>query len=392
MIQKNSLNSLKNVTQHTKFEGKLFLVGGYVRDWVLGRKCDGDYDIVSECSVIELADMLCEQGILDCSPVIYKRFGTVKMRLMGDDIEAVTARAESYDPNTRKPDVAAATLREDAMRRDFTINTLLYNIHTDELLDLTGQGMSDLQMGILRTPLPPKRTFEDDPLRILRAARFIAQLGFDVADELYAAAIETIDRLSIVSGERMHSELQRTVCARYAAYGLSMLTDWGVWQHLFGDDQIIDDNFEWIDKVPSKDRWPYALYPVCKYDDRAKILAHRLRFSRSEGTALKACCLLADTPTDVDLLVEYHKHLKSVELILQHYNHHSDYDIESIHAASQRSVVSPIDGQEIIRLRPDLPVVEVGKIKKHLIKMVVLGQIDCSDIIAAEGVVLGWQI
>ncbi len=388
---KNSINSMKNVTRHTQFDGKLFIVGGYVRDWVLGRKCDGDYDIVSELNVIELADMLYERGVLDCPPVVYRRFGTVKMQIMGDDIEAVTARHESYDPSSRKPNVESASLREDAMRRDFTINTLLYNIHTEELLDLTGYGMSDLQMGILRTPLPPQRTFKDDPLRILRAARFIAQLGFDVVDELHAAAAEAAHHLAIVSGERIRSELQRTVCARFAGYGLSILTDWGVWRQLIGDDDI-DDDFEWIDSVPPKHRWPYILGLVCKNPGRAEILAHRLRLSRAEATALKACCRLADAPTDVDMLIEYHKHLPNIEVILRQYGHHSDDAVQSIHEAAQRSVVSPLDGQQIIKLRPDLPVVEVGKIKKHLVRLVILGQLNNSDITSAEGVVMDWQI
>src|SRR5436190_16853135 len=134
-----TVERLRAVTQATEYEGRLFLVGGVVRDQQLGLPQSDDVDIVLEGDAGELARFLHERGLSDHFPVTYPRFGTAMISVDGHGVELVTARAESYDPGSRKPDVKRATLKDDVYRRDFTINTLLQNLHSGEILDLTGR-------------------------------------------------------------------------------------------------------------------------------------------------------------------------------------------------------------------------------------------------------------
>jgi poly(A) polymerase len=197
---------LKRETAGTPYEGRLWLVGGAVRDDLLGRPTPTDLDIVLESDALALANLLREKGVSDIDPVVYPRFGTALLRVSGIDVELITARRESYESASRKPTVESATLEEDALRRDFTVNTLLRNIHTDELRDPLGTGLSDLKGKVLRTPLDPRATFHDDPLRMLRAVRFRWQLGFHPAPGLYEAVKEEAARLRIISAERIRDE------------------------------------------------------------------------------------------------------------------------------------------------------------------------------------------
>ena len=168
----DSLEKLRESTKGTQYEGRLYLVGGIVRDKILGLPHREDIDIVLEGDAVELAHFLFNAGIADHKPVVYPRFGTAMVSIEGKQVELVSARSESYAPESRKPDVTPATLKDDVLRRDFTINTLMENLHTGEVLDLTGEARSDIENGIIRTPTDPEITFEDDPLRMLRAIRF----------------------------------------------------------------------------------------------------------------------------------------------------------------------------------------------------------------------------
>lgn len=189
----------------------MWLVGGCVRDALLGVSGTPDYDLVTECDSIELVEWLYAHGFSDIPPVTYPRFGTAMTRLDGIALEWVTARSESYEEASRKPDVAPASLRDDAFRRDFTVNALMCNLHTGEMMDWTGHGLNDLKHGNLRTPLDPSETFSDDPLRMVRAVRFRAQLGFEFVPELEEAMGATIERLRVVSQERFRDELLKMI-------------------------------------------------------------------------------------------------------------------------------------------------------------------------------------
>jgi len=224
----NALERIAEATRGTKWEGWLFAVGGCVRDALLGLPEGTDFDVVTEESSQELANFLYTMGVSSIPPVAYPRFGTALVRIGEANVEIVTARRESYAPESRKPKVAPATLLEDARRRDFTVNTLLRNLHTGELLDPLGIGLTDLRERVLRTPLDPEATFSDDPLRMLRAVRFRWRLGLTPAESLYDAIRQKRSRLSIVSVERIRNELVLMLEHPTAADALGELMDLGL--------------------------------------------------------------------------------------------------------------------------------------------------------------------
>src|SRR3989442_6579264 len=158
-----------------------WVVGGYVRDRLLGRPHANPDVVVEGGDALTLAGRFAELAGAP-PPVMFERFGTAQVTLPGHLVEFVTARTESYAPDSRKPDVRRASLDEDLLRRDFTINTLLMDLDGN-VHDRLG-GRKDLDAKVLRTPTEPVRTFSDDPLRMLRAIRFAAELGFELAPEL----------------------------------------------------------------------------------------------------------------------------------------------------------------------------------------------------------------
>lgn len=228
------LNLLRDATQATEYAGRLYLVGGYVRDRVMGVWAPkDDIDIVLEGDAIGLAEHFYEQDVARYRPVVYPRFGTA-MIVVGDgedarNVELVTARVESYSEDSRKPsDVRPGTLADDARRRDFTINTLLQNLHTREVTDPLGHGFADIEAQIIRTPTAPHLTFQDDPLRMLRAVRFAARFDFEIEPATWKAICKSAPRLAIVSAERIRDELCKTLMTERASLGLKLLHESGL--------------------------------------------------------------------------------------------------------------------------------------------------------------------
>lgn len=224
----DTLHTLRNATRGTPYENRLFLVGGYVRDKLLyGESAGGDdLDLVLEGDALAVARLLFDKGAADHFPVEYGQFGTTQVTVGGAKVELVTARAETYRQGSRKPIVRPGTLQTDAARRDFTINTLLENLHTGEITDPLGRGRSDLNARVLRTPLDPRVTFAEDPLRMLRACRFAAKLGFEVADDTAAALGECAHLCNPehgISYERVREELNKTLLTTRAPLGLEMM-------------------------------------------------------------------------------------------------------------------------------------------------------------------------
>lgn len=208
-----ALERMRAATRGTPYEGRLYLVGGLLRDRTLGLPIANDLDLVLEGDALELARFLYDRGLSPHYPVLYPRFGTAMIHIgqanePGSAVELVSARAESYQPDSRKPDVRRGTIQDDVLRRDFTLNTLLENLHTGEVLDLTGRAFDDLRDGILRTPLAPRITFFDDPLRMLRAVRFAARFGFTIEEETWVAICAEAARLAppTIAFERIREE------------------------------------------------------------------------------------------------------------------------------------------------------------------------------------------
>jgi len=224
------LDALRDATRGTEYEGRLFLVGGFVRDKAMGlSSATDDIDLVLEGDALALARRLRERGAADFEPVVFPRFGTAMVVVGGRDVELVTARVESYAPGSRKPDaVEPGTLADDARRRDFTINTLLENLHTGEVADPLGRAFADIEARTLRTPTDPLLTFQDDPLRMLRAVRFAARFGFAIEPFTWKAVRQSVGRLSIVSQERIRDEFSKTLLTARAPLGLNLLRESGL--------------------------------------------------------------------------------------------------------------------------------------------------------------------
>ena len=200
---------------------RLYLVGGIVRDLALGRPVDFDIDLTTDARprdikrlVAPLADAVWSQG---------ERFGTIGASVAGHELEITTHRAERYDPESRKPVVSFGDdLHEDLSRRDFTINAMAIEIPDGLLHDPFG-GHDDLAQHRLRTPLSPDVSFNDDPLRMLRAARFISRFDLAVSANVEDAATRLADRLSIVSVERVADEIERLLAVADPSTGLAFL-------------------------------------------------------------------------------------------------------------------------------------------------------------------------
>lgn len=234
------LDLLQQIGHVAVAEGiEAFAVGGYVRDIFLERPTvDLDFVSIGQDSGIRLAEAV--GASLGGEPVhVYPNFGTAAIRVpRGDEhlvLEFVGARRESYRSDSRNPIVEAGTLEEDQRRRDFTINAMAIHLAPacfGELID-PFDGRLDLEAGLLRTPLDPVQTFDDDPLRMVRAARFAAQLDFLVEPATFAGMKARADRVTILSQERITEELQKIMAADRPSVGFKILYVTGILQYLF---------------------------------------------------------------------------------------------------------------------------------------------------------------
>ncbi|MCX7877545.1 MAG: CCA tRNA nucleotidyltransferase [Ignavibacteria bacterium] len=216
-----------------------YIVGGFVRDLLLG-KTSQDIDISVIGDAVSFAEEFCKKYSFKLSAV-YKKFGTAFLETDGLKIEFAMSRKESYRRDSRKPDVVPGTLYEDLQRRDFTVNTLAVSLNNDsnEIIDLFG-GLEDLKQGILRTPTDPGKTFDDDPLRMMRACRFAAQLGFKIEAGTLEAIRKMRERLivkndssNVVSQERITDEFIKILSSPFPSTGLKLMFETGIMEIVF---------------------------------------------------------------------------------------------------------------------------------------------------------------
>ncbi len=206
---------------------RAWAVGGYVRDTILGRD-HPDLDVVVEGGrALELAERFAALAGAR-RPALFPRFGTAQVTWGSRLVEFVSARAESYAPDSRKPFVTPAAVEEDLLRRDFTVNAMLMDLD-GRIIDPMG-GRADLERGLLRTPRPAELTFSDDPLRMLRAVRLAAQLGFELAPDLLPAMRRLRDRASppVVSVERVTEELRKMLLSDRPRRAMELLDEGGL--------------------------------------------------------------------------------------------------------------------------------------------------------------------
>ncbi|HET6226492.1 MAG TPA: HD domain-containing protein, partial [Bacteroidia bacterium] len=211
-----------------------YVIGGWVRDLLLNRPCK-DIDIVAIGSGIELAERVAKKLGNAYHVNVYKNFGTAQLVYEDYDIEFVGARKESYRSESRKPIVENGTLEDDQNRRDFTINALTISLSKNnygELLD-PFNGIKDMELRIIRTPLDPDVTFSDDPLRMMRAIRFATQLDYIIDPVSLQSIAKNKERIKIISKERISDELNKIIKAPVPSIGFKLLFDTGLLHFIF---------------------------------------------------------------------------------------------------------------------------------------------------------------
>ncbi|MFN3961711.1 MAG: CCA tRNA nucleotidyltransferase [Fimbriimonadaceae bacterium] len=425
------------------FQGHLFLVGGGVRDALLGKGQSADLDLVTTKDAPTLARHLFDIGVSDIPPVTYERFGTAMVQVAGAQIELVTARRESYRGDSRKPEVEPATILEDAQRRDFTINTLLQDIFTGEVLDPLGVAREDLAAGILRTPLDPVHTFREDPLRMLRAVRFRWQLDLQYAEGLAEAIQAEASRLSIISQERIRDELVKMMRNPQASRAWQDLSDLGLLAEFLpellplqgceqGDYHHLDvwhHSLAALDNTAGDEavvRWAALLHDIAKPatkgskpDGRITFYGHESEGARMAMTILSRLRFPHREALQVSALIRHHMRFLGMPKVspaaarrlvrdlgenLEPLLRLCDADagalkagVRTFYSDNVRAVLatlpppveaknpyeSPLTGEQIIALCGLEPGPAVGNLKQWLSDLVVEGQIEPGDEAAA---------
>ena len=249
-----------------------YVVGGYVRDTLLGLPSK-DIDIVLTHSMEAYVKNF--RALLKRKPkiTIFKTYGTAHIRFEEFDIEFVNARKESYTQNSRNPLVQQGTLYEDQCRRDFTINAMSFSLQKGnfgELIDPFG-GEEDLKQGIVKTPQDPEKTFFDDPLRILRAIRFATTYGFDIEEKTFLSLSKNKERLTIISKERVCTELHKMILARKPSKGFLLLQKSGILESLLPE-LIALDSVETKNGISHKNNFYHTLEVVDNISKRSESL------------------------------------------------------------------------------------------------------------------------
>ncbi|MFP7655743.1 CCA tRNA nucleotidyltransferase [Chryseobacterium proteolyticum] len=212
----------------------VYIVGGYVRDLLMKRKASTDIDFVTEQSGIELAQSVAAEIDPKMKVSVFKTYGTAMIKYKDLELEFVGARKESYNENSRKPEVEGGTLEDDQKRRDFTINAMAISLNKDNFGELIDpfNGVEDLEKGILRTPLEPAQTYSDDPLRMMRAVRFASTLQFTIEENSLSAISREVERIKIVSKERVMVEFNKIMLSEKPSIGLSLLEQTGLLKYI----------------------------------------------------------------------------------------------------------------------------------------------------------------
>ena len=226
-IEKEIFKEISNYCDDNSLE--CYVIGGYVRDHLIGRTDSKDIDILIVGNGISVAKNIARKLKIK-KVTVYKNFGTAMFMFKNFEIEFVGTRKESYDKNSRNPDVKPGTLLDDLNRRDFTINTIGLSLNKNSwglVLDKFN-GIQDLENGIIKTPLQAAKTFSDDPLRMLRAARFASQLNFKIDKKSFKGLCVEKSRIKIVSAERISEELNKIILSKEPSIGFKILESSGI--------------------------------------------------------------------------------------------------------------------------------------------------------------------
>tara|TARA_B100000745_G_scaffold290667_1_gene229766 strand:- start:779 stop:2200 length:1422 start_codon:yes stop_codon:yes gene_type:complete len=284
LLEEGIFKTIMNTSHELNIDS--YVVGGFVRDYILNKEIVKDIDILCIGSGINFAINV--QNSIDSTKKIniYKRFGTAMLKWKDYTVEFVGARKESYSEDSRKPEVKSGTFLDDMNRRDFTINTLAISLNKEnygELID-TFNGIGDLNKGIIKTPTDSDKTFSDDPLRMLRAVRFSSQLNYKIERNTFESIKRNINRIEILSGERISEELNKILMQDKPSNGFILLDKLNILKTILPEleslkgieeveGQTHKDNFyhtlEVVDNISSKTnniwlRWAALLHDIGK--------------------------------------------------------------------------------------------------------------------------------
>ena len=284
LLEEGIFKTIMNTSHELNIDS--YVVGGFVRDYILNKEIVKDIDILCIGSGINFAINV--QNSIDSTKKIniYKRFGTAMLKWKDYTVEFVGARKESYSEDSRKPEVKTGTFLDDMNRRDFTINTLAISLNKEnygELID-TFNGIGDLNNGIIKTPTDSDKTFSDDPLRMLRAVRFSSQLNYKIERNTFESIKRNINRIEILSGERISEELNKILMQDKPSNGFILLDKLNILKTILPEleslkgieeveGQTHKDNFyhtlEVVDNISSKTnniwlRWAALLHDIGK--------------------------------------------------------------------------------------------------------------------------------
>ncbi|MDR0765732.1 MAG: CCA tRNA nucleotidyltransferase [Odoribacteraceae bacterium] len=255
-LQKEILDTLSGIAAERQVQ--LFVIGGFVRDLLLKRPSK-DIDILVLGDGIAIAGEAARR-LGNARVSVFKTYGTAMFKYKGIEIEFVGARKESYTRGSRKPSVEPGTLEDDQRRRDFTINALALSLNRDDREQLLDpfNGLQDLHDGVIRTPLDPRVTFSDDPLRMMRAIRFATRLGFRVHPDTLEGIKANRERLAIVSGERVIDEFNKIILAPVPSVGIKLLDETGLLEIFFPELTALK-GVEQVDGIGHKDNFYHTL-------------------------------------------------------------------------------------------------------------------------------------
>lgn len=231
LSQNKNLKLFKLISKTAEDSGlSVYIVGGYVRDLLMKRAAPTDIDFVTEGSGIALAQSVAAAIDPETKVSVFKTYGTAMFRYQGLELEFVGARKESYNAESRNPSVEQGTLEDDQKRRDFTINAMAISLNQESFGELVDpfHGVEDMEKRILRTPLEPEQTYSDDPLRMMRAVRFAATLGFSIEENSLEAIKKEAHRIKIVTIERIMVEFNKIMLSEKPSTGLKILKDTGL--------------------------------------------------------------------------------------------------------------------------------------------------------------------
>lgn len=332
------IERIKELIKDSLFEGKVYIVGGFVRDAILGNPIkDVDIVVESENGGITFATWLAYHTgchIQGKNPCVFPTYGTAKMQIYTDpelsdiEIECVQTRKEKYNKESRNPDTAYGTIEQDAMRRDLTINALYYNISTDEVCDFTKKGLDDIKNQVIRTTGEADVIFNDDPLRILRVVRFANRLGWGIEKNTWLGMITNSKRVKILSQERVTDELNKMLLSDNPSDALRKLDRCNVLRrvlpsldmskHVYQDLRpkrtLFEHTLEALDKTPKvlETRLAALFHDIGKLKTYDKAFMYHTQVGADMAEeVMKAMKYSNDTINTVKIAIEHHEDFSS---------------------------------------------------------------------------------